>query len=57
MIEGNDLKANHIISRDNYAEIREIMMEQSFLFDPLIGADEKSQKRIDRAIQKKIKTK
>ena len=31
------------------------MMEQSFLFDPLIGADEKSQKRIDRAIQKKIK--
>ena len=55
VIEGNDLKANHIISRDNYAEIREIMMEQSFLFDPLIGADEKSQKRIDRAIQKKIK--
>lgn len=48
------LNANHIINRDNYNEIREIMMEQALLFDPLIGADERSQKRIDRAIQKKI---
>lgn len=48
------LVADHVINRDNYAEIREIMMEQSFLHDPLIGADERSQKRLDRAIQKKI---
>ena len=48
------LVAEHVINRDNYIEIREIMMEQSFLHDPLIGADERSQKGIDRAIQKKI---
>lgn len=53
-IVNNELVADHVINRDNYAEIREIMMEQSFLHDPLIGADERSQKRLDRAIQKKI---
>jgi hypothetical protein len=53
IVEG-ELVAQHKINRDNYKEIREIMMEQAFLFDPLIGADERSQNRIDRAIQKKI---
>lgn len=53
-IVDGELIANHVINRDNYEEIREIMMEQSFLHNPLIGADERSQKRLDRAIQKKI---
>ena len=53
-IVNGELVAKHIINRDNYEEIREIMMEQSFLFNPLIGADEKSHKRIDRAIKKKV---
>lgn len=52
---GGELKAKHIINRDNYNEIREIMREQALLFDPLVAPDERSQKRIDRAIQKKIK--
>jgi hypothetical protein len=42
------------INKDNYEAVREIMMTQAFYFDPVIGANERSQKVIDKAIQKII---
>lgn len=46
----------YVINRDNYEEIREIMMEQSLLHDPLVGKNELSQKLIDKAIEKKARS-
>lgn len=42
------------IDRHNYEDVRQILMAQSFYFDPIVGKNERSQKIIDRAIQKKI---
>ena len=42
------------IDKNNYEKVREILMAQSFYFDPIVGKDERSQKLIDRAIKKKI---
>lgn len=44
-----------VINRDNYEEIRGIMMEQSLLHDPIVAKNEQSQKMIDKAIEKKMK--
>ena len=44
------------IDKNNYNEVREILMAQSFYFDPIVGKDERSQKLIDRAIRKKMQT-
>ena len=41
------------IDKNNYPMVREILMAQSFLFDPIVGKDEKSQKLINKAIQRK----
>lgn len=49
-------KKDCIINRDNYEEIREIMKEQALLHDPLIAKNERSQKVIDKAIEKKAKS-
>lgn len=49
-------KKDCVINRDNYEEIREIMKEQSLLHDPLVGKNERSQKVIDQAIEKKMKS-
>ena len=42
------------IDKNNYEKVREILMAQSFYFDPIVGEDERSQKLIDKAIQKKM---
>ena len=42
------------IDKHNYVAVREVMMAQSFYFDPIVGEDERSQKLIDKAIQKKM---
>ena len=41
------------IDKNNYPMVREILMAQSFFFDPIVGKDEKSQKLINKAIQRK----
>ena len=43
------------IDKHNYVAVREVMMAQSFYFDPIVGEDERSQKLIDKAIRKKMK--
>lgn len=43
------------IDKYNYVAVREILMAQSFYFDPIVGEDERSQKLIDKAIRKKIR--
>lgn len=43
------------IDKHNYVAVREILMAQSFYFDPIVGEDERSQKLIDRAIRKKLR--
>ena len=43
------------INKDNYLQVREILMAQSFYFDPIVGENEKSQRVIDKAIQRIIK--
>jgi hypothetical protein len=45
------------INRDNYLAVREIMMAQSFYFDPIVGKNERSQEAIDKAIKRIINTK
>lgn len=42
------------IDKDNYPAVREILMAQSFYFDPIVGKDERSQKIIDKAIKRKL---
>lgn len=44
------------IDKHNYVAVREILMAQSFYFDPIVGEDERSQKLIDKAIRKKLRT-
>ena len=39
-----------IIDRDNYEEVRRVIMEQNILFDPIIGKSEAAQQAIDNAI-------
>lgn len=41
-----------IIDRNNYEEVRKIIMEQNLLFDPVVAKNEKSQKIIDNAIER-----
>ena len=44
-----------LITRDNYDEIREMIMEQNLIFNPLVAPNQKSQDIIDRAIERKKK--
>ena len=44
------------VDKDNYPAVREILMAQSFFFDPIVGKDERSQKLIDKAIRRKMKS-
>ena len=44
------------IDKNNYPAVREILMAQSFFFDPVVGKDERSQKLIDKAIRRKMKS-
>ena len=41
-----------IIDRNNYDEVRKVIMEQNLMFDPIVAKDEKSQKIIDRGIER-----
>ena len=43
------------IDKNNYSEVRQILMAQSFFFDPIVGKNEKSQKIIDNAIKRKLR--
>ena len=43
------------IDKHHYVAVREILMAQSFYFDPIVGEDERSQKLIDKAIRKKLR--
>ena len=43
------------IDKHNYVAVREILMAQSFYFDPIVGEDERSQKLIDKAVRKKLR--
>lgn len=45
------------IDKDNYLAVREIMMAQSFYFDPIVGKNERAQKAIDNAIKRLARTK
>ena len=49
-INGNE---DDLITRNNYEAIREMIMEQNLIFEPIIAADERSQKVIDKAIERK----
>lgn len=42
-----------LITSDNYEEIREMIMEQNLIFDPIVAPNKKSQDAIDKAIEKK----
>ena len=42
-----------LITRDNYEEIRAMIMEQNLIFEPIVAPDKKSQDIIDRAIERK----
>lgn len=48
-------KKDCVINRNNYEEVREIMMEQALLHDPVIAKNERSQKIIDEMIANKMK--
>ena len=48
-INGND---KDLITRDNYEEIRELIMEQNLIFEPIIAPNQKSQDLIDKAIKR-----
>lgn len=50
-----DSDNDFFIDRRNYEDVRQILMAQSFYFDPIIGKNEKSQALIDKAIQRYIK--
>ena len=43
------------IDKHNYVAVREILMAQSFYFDPVVGENERSQKLIDSAIRRKMR--
>ena len=42
-----------LITRDNYEEIRAMIMEQNLIFEPIVAPNKKSQDIIDRAIERK----
>lgn len=42
-----------LITRDNYEEIRAIIMEQNLIFEPIVAPNKKSQDIIDKAIERK----
>ena len=42
-----------MITKDNYEEIRERIMEQNLIFEPLVAPNQKSQEAIDKAIERK----
>ena len=44
------------IDKRNYDDVRQILMAQSFYFDPIVGENERSQKLIDKAIQRKMRS-
>ena len=44
------------IDKRNYDDVRQILMAQSFYFDPIVGENERSQKLIDKAIRRKIES-
>ena len=44
------------IDKNNYLAVREVLMAQSFYFDPIVGENERSQKLIDKAIQRKMRS-
>lgn len=48
---GDDEK--DLITSDNYEEIREMIMEQNLIYNPLVAPNQKSQDAIDKAIEKK----
>ncbi len=48
---GDDEK--DLITSDNYEEIREMIMEQNLIYNPLVAPNKKSQDAIDKAIEKK----
>lgn len=41
-----------IIDKNNYEEVRKVIMEQNLLFDPVVAKNERSQEIIDKAIEK-----
>ena len=43
------------IDKNNFTQVREVLMEQAFYFDPIVGEDERSQKLIDKAISRLAK--
>jgi hypothetical protein len=43
----------NLITRYNYEEIREVIMEQNLIFDPIVAPNKKSQEAIDKAIERK----
>ena len=49
-INGNE---HDIINKHNYPQIREMIMEQNLIFEPIVAADKKSQQAIDKAIERK----
>ena len=44
-----------LITRDNYEEIRAMIMEQNLIFEPIIAPNKKSQDIIDKAIEDRLK--
>ena len=42
-----------LITRDNYEEIRTMIMEQNLIFEPIVAPNKKSQDIIDKAIERK----
>lgn len=46
-INGDD---KNLITKDNYAEVRELIMEQNLIHEPIIAPNAKSQELIDKAI-------
>ena len=42
-----------LITKDNYEEIRERIMEQNLIFEPIVAPNKKSQDAIDKAIARK----
>ena len=42
-----------LITRDNYEEIRAMIMEQNLIFEPIVAPNKKSQDIIDKAIERK----
>ena len=52
-INGNN---KDLITRENYAEVRELIMEQNLFYDPIIAPNAKSQELIDKAIARMAKS-